>query len=332
MKVSDIGEFGLIDRLGSLLGGKPPADLVIGIGDDCAVWRAGEHYLLATTDTLVEAVHFLPTVTPWEDVGWKALAVNVSDVAAMGGIPMFALVTLTLPKDTPVEATDALYKGLDSCARAYGVTVVGGDIVAGAQAAITVALIGRAQMRDGVPLLMRRDGAKAGDVIAVTGSLGASAVGLLALREGASPEDPLPRSHLHPEPPIGIAQAAALLGVACAIDVSDGLMQDVGHICKASRLGAVLFSHEIPVDDTVTATHPEDALKIACTGGEDYEVVLVARAGVITALNDLHPWAVTTIGKMSEKPRGTVSLMDKTGAEVKLPDAGWDHLTHRTPV
>jgi thiamine-monophosphate kinase len=326
MRISEIGEFGLIRRLGSLLGGEPPADLVVGIGDDCAVWQAGDHYLLATTDTLVEEVHFLAGVAPWSDVGWKALAVNVSDIAAMGGVPMFALVTLTLPTNTPVETTDRLYQGLKNCSRTYGVTVAGGDIVRGTAVAISVALIGRAQLRDGVPLLMRRDGAKAGDAIAVTGSLGAAAAGLRALQEGVSPKERRTRAHLHPEPPLAIAQAAALLGVACAIDVSDGLMQDVGHICEASRMGGVLLASDIPIDADVKASYPEEALRLACTGGEDYEVVLVGTSGVIAALNDLHPGGVTTIGKMTDRRRGSVSLLDRTGAEIKMQESGWDHM------
>jgi thiamine-monophosphate kinase len=332
VKVSEIGEFRLIGRLSSLVGGDPPPELIVGIGDDCAVWQAGDQYLLATTDTLVEGVHFLRGAAPWADIGWKALAVNVSDIAAMGGVPLFALVTLALPLEMAVEATDALYDGLAACAHTFDVTIAGGDVVTADQMAITVALIGRAQMRDGVPLLMRREGGRANDVIAVTGSLGASAAGMNALREGAHADEPLPRAHLRPRPPLAIAQAAALLGVACAIDVSDGLLQDIGHICRASRLGAVLLAPDIPVDKDAAAAYPDDALRFAATGGEDYEIVFVGTAGVIAALNELHPEAVTTIGRMTDRRRGSVSLLDKTGAEIRLPDAGWDHLAPRKPA
>ena len=138
---------------------------------------------------MVEGVHFLPEFAPWPDVGWKALAVNVSDIAAMGGEPLFALVTLALPPETDVSVPDNLYTGLVECATEYGVTIAGGDIVRASEISITIALIGRAQTQDGEPLLMRRDAAKAGDLIAVTGSLGDSAAGLWRLRKGATAED-----------------------------------------------------------------------------------------------------------------------------------------------
>jgi thiamine-monophosphate kinase len=182
--VGELGEFGLIERLAAVVGAEVPADLILGIGDDAAAWWVGEQVLLATTDTLVEGVHFLPEFAPWVDVGWKALAVNVSDIAAMGGEPLFALVTLALPPGSEVAFAEELYGGLMECAREYGVTVAGGDVVRAPQVSVTVALIGRAQMREGEPLLMRRDGAKAGDVIAVTGTLGDSAAGLWRLRKG----------------------------------------------------------------------------------------------------------------------------------------------------
>src|SRR5881397_81109 len=206
MNVSELGEFGLIERLASALGEEAPADLILGIGDDAAAWRAGEQVLLATTDTLVEGVHFLPEFAPWADVGWKALAVNITDIAAMGGEPLFALVTLALPLEAEVSQLEELYGGLAECARGYGVTVAGGDIVRAPQICVTIALIGRAQMREGEPQMMRRDRAKAGDVVAVTGTLGDSAAGLWRLRKGATEEDALVRAHLRPLPRLKEAQ------------------------------------------------------------------------------------------------------------------------------
>jgi thiamine-monophosphate kinase len=146
MKVSDIGEFGLIERLTAALGAQSADKLVVGIGDDAAVWRSGDSYVVATTDTMVEGVHFLPGVIPWTDIGWKALAVNVSDIGAMGGEPAFALVTLALPPQTNVQEMDALYAGLREFAQAYGVTIAGGDVVSAPQVSVTVALLGRAQV------------------------------------------------------------------------------------------------------------------------------------------------------------------------------------------
>ena len=289
MKVSDLGEFGLIRRLASAIDGGPE-ELIVGVGDDAAVWRLGDRAVIATTDTLVEGVHFLAGA-PWRDIGWKSLAVNVSDIAAMGGRPLFALVTLALPPQTDVAAIDDLYAGLNDCARRYGVTIAGGDIVRAPQVSVTVALLGEAQQRDGAPLLLRRDAARAGDVIAVTGTLGDAAAGLRRLREGATPGDPLARGHLHPEPPLAVGQRVAAAGVCCGIDVSDGLLQDVGHICDMSHAGAVIRAPDVPLSEQLLTAYPGDALALACTGGEDYQAVLAGPRAIIERLQPVrrHP-------------------------------------------
>jgi thiamine-monophosphate kinase len=318
MRVSDIGEFGLIERLAATLGRADPR-LVIGIGDDAAVWRAGETYLLATTDTLVEGVHFLPSITPWSSLGWKALAVNVSDIAAMGGRPLFALVTLALPPETEVADIDALYAGLRECADACGVAVAGGDIVRAPQVSVTVALLGEAQARGGEPLLLRRDAARPGDVLAVTGALGASTAGLRRLREGAPPDDPLVRAHLRPEPPLEIAQEAARAGVTCGIDISDGLLQDAGHICEMSRTGAAIRAADVPIAPGVESAYPAEALALACTGGEDYQMLFAGPSAVIERL------PATVIGEITPGP-ARVRLLDGAGNDIALGSPGWDHL------
>ena len=326
MNASELGEFGLIDRLAAAVGAEPPADLIAGIGDDAAVWRAGETVLLATTDTLVEGVHFLPELAPWADVGWKALAVNVSDIAAMGGEPLFALITLALPPETDVAVVDDLYVGLLECARQYGVTIAGGDIVRAPQVSVTIALIGRAQMRDGEPLLMWRDAAKAGDVIAVTGTLGDSAAGLWRLRKGAPAGGPLVQAHLRPRPPLAAAQEAARDGIACAIDVSDGLMQDLAHVCEMSGLGAHVRIEALPLSEELRAAYPEDALALASTGGEDYQLLLAGAQETIERLRETAGVSVTVIGEMLETAERGPRLLDESGKEVAVAAGGWDHL------
>jgi thiamine-monophosphate kinase len=326
VNVSELGEFGLIKRLAAVVGGEAPADLLVGIGDDAAAWRAGEQVLLATTDTLVEGVHFLPEFAAWADVGWKALAVNVSDVAAMGGEPLFALVTLALPLETEVSVADELYGGLMECAREYGVTVAGGDIVRAPQISVTVALVGRAQMREGEPLLMRRDGAKAGDVIAVTGTLGDSAAGLWRLRKGATEEGALVRAHLRPLPRLADAQEAARIGVVCAVDVSDGLMQDLGHICERSGLGAKLREELLPLSEDLRAAYPEDALALACSGGEDYELLITGHEETVGQVGEQISAALTVIGRIVESTEHRPRLLDGAGNELAVAVHGWDHL------
>jgi thiamine-monophosphate kinase len=330
VKVSELGEFGLIERLRSRLEGQVSTDLMVGIGDDCAVWRSGTEYLLATTDTVVEGVHFVADAVPWEAVGWKAMAVNVSDIAAMGGEPAFALVTLAMPPDTAVATIDDLYEGLSECASQYSVTLAGGDIVRATEMSITVALIGQAQMRDGAPLLMRRDAARVGDVIAVTGTVGGSAAGLRRLREGGSAAEPLVWRHVRPHPPLVAAQDAARLWVRCAIDVSDGLLKDIGHIAEMSGVAADIRAGDVPISDEVREAFPTDALDLACNGGEDYEVVLVGTSGVIQAMIDLRPGEISVIGRITGGPTGRVRLLDSTGAELATK-GGWDHLAGPDP-
>ena len=328
MDVGEIGEFGLIERLRRAL---PPAGdrVTLGIGDDAAVWRAGDAFALATTDTLVAGVHFLPGRVDWRDVGWKSLAVNVSDVAAMGGEPAVSLVTLCLPPGTDVETVDALYAGIGECARAYGVDVAGGDVVSSPVLAITVALYGTAARRaDGEPAILRRDAAAAGDAIAVTGALGGSAGGLRCLRDSAarSPSDSaLIARHMRPRPRVDAGRAAVAAGIACAIDVSDGLLQDLGHVCEASGVAADVWMPRIPIETALVEKYPDDAAMLAATGGEDYELILVAPEGVLAATGDALGAPLAIIGRVRAGPGG-VRLLDANDREIDVAVAGWDHL------
>lgn len=330
MDVSEIGEFGLIERLTAILGPEASPHLIVGIGDDAAVWRSGDQFLIATTDTLVEGVHFLPEMASWTDVGWKALAVNVSDIGAMGGEPLFALVTLALPHATAVADMDALYRGLHECAEEYGVTVAGGDIVSAPVVSVTVALVGQAQTRDGEPLLLLRREAKEGDAIAVSGTLGDSAGGLSAQRQGVGTDERLVSAHVRPRPPLALGREAAASGLRCGIDVSDGLLQDIGHICDASAVGAVVRAPLVPVSDALRSAYPQEALQLACTGGEDYQLVLTGPADVLREVGRLADAPLSIIGEIVEDAGRRVRLLDAGGVEVDFGKAGWDHL--RAPL
>lgn len=333
MKVSELGEFGLIDRLAEALAAHPSptaADrLAVGIGDDAAVWRANESAIIATTDTLVAGVHFLPDRAPWRDVGWKALAVNISDVAAMGGTPEFALITLALPGDTQLERLDELYAGLAEAADAHGVAIAGGDIVRSPTFAVSVVLIGRAELdAAGEPHVLRRDAAQAGDVIAVTGRLGGAAGGLRRLRDSTKDAfGPLVERQLRPQPRVQAGRAALAAGIRCAIDVSDGLLQDLGHVCRASDLGGVVWRDKLPIDPAlIEVFDPEEALRLAAGGGEDYELLLIGDQRAIDAAAHNAGVPLTVIGEMVIDPRREAKLLDEAGEEVALASAGWDHL------
>lgn len=335
MKVSEIGEFGLIDRLASILAGQNSAAiterLAIGIGDDAAVWRTDGGAVVATTDTLVSGVHFLPDRTPWTDVGWKALAVNVSDIAAMGGRPEFAIVTLQLPQDVEVERLDELYQGLADAGDAFGVGIAGGDIVRSSVFTINVAAYGRTAVDEsGEPRVLRRGAASAGDVVAVTGALGGAAGGLRALREKRDEAEAAQRlieRYVRPQPRVEAGRAAVEAGLRCGIDVSDGLLQDLGHICRASRLGAVVWRDNVPIDLALAELfEPEEALRYAVAGGDDYELVLVGGKDEIDALTRAVETPVTVTGEMVIAAEHTATLLDESGNELETPKAGWDHL------
>ena len=308
MNVSDLGEFGLIERLRSALPAAQSDRLIVGIGDDAAVWHSGSGYTIATTDTMVAGMHFLPGAVAWRDVGWKALATNISDIAAMGGAPSFALVTLCLPPDTPVAAIDELYAGLRACAEVYGVTIAGGDIVSAPVFSITIALTGDAALdANGVPLLLRRNAAKVGDIVAVTGRLGASAGGLRALTDNAPLTDArrhLIERHMRPQARVDAGRAAIEAGVRCAIDISDGLVQDLGHICNASGVGAELRLDRVPLDPDLVAEYGDDAVAMATTGGEDYEMIVIGAEDAIAKASEAFAGLFTVeIGRASCRER-----------------------------
>lgn len=332
MKTSDLGEFGLIERITSVLAQSEVAThsdrLAMSIGDDAAVWIENDHALIATTDTLVAGVHFVPDKTGWRDLGWKALAVNVSDIAAMGGEPEMALVTLALPPDTVVEDIEELYKGLAEASGAMSVAIAGGDIVRSPTLVITVTVTGRAELDAArQPLVLRRNAGQPGDVIAVTGTLGGAAAGLRVL-QGASIDgdtSELLERHLRPRPRVRAGLAAVDAGVRCGMDVSDGLLQDLGHICDLSKTGAVVWADKLPIDDEVRAAF-DDAVALAAAGGEDYELLLIGTQQQIDVLRSRSDVPVTVIGEMVIAAEHRATLLDAGGKAIELPSGGWDHL------
>jgi thiamine-monophosphate kinase len=328
--VRDLGEFGLIARLLPLLGDAGPQPL-LGAGDDGAAWEQPAAVLVATTDALVQGVHFDLALTSWEDLGWKALAVNLSDLAAMGATPAWALVSLALPAETEVESVEALYLGLARMGREGGCRVVGGDTVgARHEIVLGVTALGSLPAGEGETLL-RRDRARPGDRIAVTGTLGASAAGLYALRhpESAAPETraALAAAHRRPLPQLVAGRLLRGAGVRCAMDVSDGLLADTAKLCAASGVGARLSADRLPVHPLVRAAYPERALELAATGGEDYQLLCAAPPETMArALESLAGAGVPAaeIGTVTHHP-GEVRLLDGAGRDVPLAGAGWDH-------
>lgn len=331
--VGDIGEFGLLERLARRVAAvRLPQEtsytdfrLRLGIGDDAAAWQTDGGVEVQTTDTMVEGVHFTQSSMPWRDVGWKIMAANLSDIAAMGAVPLCAILTLGLPPSLPVTAVDEFYTGLlEACSR-YHTQVVGGDIVRSDQTFFTVAIVGRCQ---GEPL--RRSAARPGDTLAVTGPLGASAGGLRLLTSGSTKSDPqtLINAHHRPNPRIDAGQHILLAGCRCAMDISDGLLADLGKLGRASGVGLLINAGQVPIDPSLERQGWGDVLELALAGGEDYELVYTAPRKVIDQV--LAKVGGAIIGEVTTGEPGSVSVVDANGNELHFAHKGWDHLVNST--
>jgi thiamine-monophosphate kinase len=338
MKVSELGEFGLIELLTDIVNKSTSAraasgsgyHLLLGIGDDAAVWRTDASIQLATTDTLVQDVHFTLDTATWEELGWKALAINISDIAAMGGIPRYALVTLGLPSHTEVEDAAQLYLGMAQVARKFDVAIVGGDIIGAPVVFISVTLMGITKGEADYPHnILSRSAAMAGDLIAVTGYLGASAAGLQMLKAkiqfDRETTSLLREAHFRPLPRVREGQILLAEGARAAIDISDGLVSDLAKLCQASGVGARIRAHKVPIHPTVRAAFKEDCLRLALGGGEDYELLFTARAEVLDRVKRQIACPVTVIGEIVRDETCQVRLMDAEGKEMRLEEPGWDH-------
>jgi thiamine-monophosphate kinase len=297
----------------------------VDVGDDTAAWRIGAEVELLTTDTMVEGIHFTTATTPWADVGWKALASNISDVASMGGRPAYAVVTLGLPADTPVSAIDDLYDGMLDIGREYETEILGGDIVRSPVAFVSIALSGIAGES-----LMLRSSATSGDRIGVTGHLGSSAGGLEVLLQGGesggleAPQE-LVQAHRRPRPRVAEGQSLLRAGVRTAMDVSDGLLDDLGKLCLASGVAGQVRRDSVPVHPALRRAFPERYLEMALNGGEDYELLFTAPSSVMERAVSELGGAAAIIGEVIEGTPGKVMLVDAAGNEVAPPRGGWDH-------
>lgn len=293
--VAALGEFALIERLAATLAETGAAgragEEILGIGDDAAVWRPtpGTRSLL-TTDSLIEGIHFRLDWTTWADLGHKALAVNLSDVAAMGGRPRLAVISLGLTGAEPVAGVLDLYRGLGRLAAAHGVTVAGGDVVASPdRLGLHVTVVGESWPEtDG--RLLTRAGARPGDLLAVSGPLGLAAAGLRLLLAGTAAVDDraLLAAHFRPQPRVAYGQALVEAGASAALDLSDGLVGDLAKLCAQSGVAARVDEAALPVPDAVRRRFPDDWLALATRGGEDYELLFTASELVLEQLTARH--------------------------------------------
>jgi thiamine-monophosphate kinase len=335
-EISAIGEFGLIDHLNENIIIKHTSTIK-GIGDDAAVIEAGDHVKVVTTDLLLEGVHFDLSYAPLPHIGFKAVAVNVSDVAAMNAVPKQITVSIALSNRFSVEAVDALYAGINAAAEHYGVDVVGGDTTASRSGlVISVTAIGESKRE----LLSYRSGAKVNDIICVTGDLGGALVGLQILEREkqvylANP-DMKPElekygyvtgRQLRPEARMDIIHELRELAIvpSSMIDVSDGLASELFHICKASNVGVTVYEDKLPIDKQTFDTAVElnlDPITCVLNGGEDYELLFTIDQKDFKKL-EKHP-DIHFIGHVTKEQEGKY-LVTKSGTAVLLKAQGWKH-------
>jgi thiamine-monophosphate kinase len=323
--IDDLGEFTLIDRIVARLGDAAAHDILVPPGDDAAAWATTVGASVATIDALAEGTHWRADTMTMTDVGWRAVAANVSDLAAMGADPRYLLVALALPADTPIADVDALTEGMMEACRAHGVRIAGGDIVRARSLLISVAAFGHVDVPDA---LLRRNGARPGDRVAVSGTPGAAAAGL-ALIEGSREHEPdaasLVRAHRRPRARTALGRNAIAAGVRAGMDISDGLVQDLEHIARASNVGIEVAAAQLPLAEAaVTLLGRREALDLALGGGEDFELVLCGEREALAGL-DSHDPCVTLIGRVVAEHPGEVVVWTEDGAAYEPPRRGWDH-------
>jgi len=311
MKLSDIGEFGLIEKIAN----KFESDETVykGIGDDCAVLKNEEDYTLMTTDMLVEGDHFnLDWQTPWQ-IGWKSVVVNVSDIAAMGGLPEWGLVSIAFSGDLDVKFAEDMFDGMAEASEKHGLKIIGGDTTHGDLLTINVAVIGKVEKEN---LCMRGD-AELGDLICVSGDLGKSWAGLELFRAG---KEGYTDYYLQPQCRLKTARRIAP-HVNAMIDVSDGLSSEVRHICEESGVGAEVEKEKVPISEKTRGAGEKlgiDPMKWALYGGEDFELVFTIPQEEMSKIEEVNP---IVVGKITEEG------MYLKNHERKELGEGYDHFS-----
>jgi thiamine-monophosphate kinase len=288
----------------------------LGIGDDAAVLRPQPHPTVLSVDVAVQGIHFEPRFASYREIGARAFTAAVSDLGAMGSTPLGALCSLIVPSDLSRSDFDALNAGLAEAAAHYACPVIGGNLSSGSTLSITTTVVGKLEGPG-----LYRAGARAGDSVYVTGALGSAALGLRLLQLGAAARGPGFVAAFR-APHARIAQGQKLAGVATsAVDVSDGALQDLGHICEASQLGAQLEAARLPLAEgmaELALAIGEDPVKLALLGGDDYELIYTLPAGATD------PCGGTCIGRMLSAA-GVVSVLDERGQPMALGGRGYRH-------
>ena len=342
MQIKELGEFRVIGILTEMLASQRSnqgnaqsfsLNLSVDNGDDTAAWSVVSSEIqsearpaneLFTTDTMVEGVHFTRETTSWQDLGWKSLASNISDVASMGGLPAYALITLGLPHETEIADLENLYQGMIDISNEYGLTIVGGDMVRSPVVFITVALIG---VMSGEPMV--RTMARPGDLVAVSGYLGNSSGGLKLMLEGESQQSEseifLVESHRRPRPSVAIGKTLADSAIVAAMDVSDGLGDDLSKLCLASNLSANIFDYKLPIHPLLRSRFPDDCVGLALGGGEDYVLLFTGSPDKVNQVILELPAGAAVVGEILHGEPGCVTVFNAQGEVIPVGKRGWDH-------
>jgi thiamine-monophosphate kinase len=329
VKLKDIGEFGFIERIkgGCLIRDE---NVISGIGDDCCVFKtSAEVASLLTTDMLVEQIHFLLEAIPPYQLGRKSLAVNMSDIAAMGGTPKEAAISVAIPDTVDLGLLDALYDGMKSMAQEFEVNLLGGDTTASpGPLIINIALVGEVREEE----VLYRSGATVGDVVFLTGPVGSAAAGLDIILKGRGSDEwgELIEAHHNPHPQVKTGRTIASMKVANSlIDVSDGVAADLGHICTESRLGAIVEEEMIPMTEQFRAyceKFQEDSRRLSLHVGEDYVLlgtVPAESAARLQAALESNGCQFHSIG--NTVPESGLRLESRDGSVEVIGASGWDH-------
>lgn len=336
-ELSDLGEFGLIDHLTKKFENKNNSTLK-GIGDDAAViYHNEEESLLISTDTLIEGVHFNLMYMPLKHLGYKAIAVNVSDICAMNGVAEQVTVSIAVSNRFPIEALEELYEGINAACQAYNVDLIGGDTTSSLSGlTISVTAIGKAKNNE----IAYRSGANEFDLVVVSGDLGGAFVGLQLLEREkevfkTNPDiqpdldghDYILKRQLKPEARVDIIKYLKELDVVptSMIDISDGLASEILHICKQSNVGCHIYDEKLPIDGQTSMTAIDfnlDPNTCALNGGEDYELLFTVKQSDFDKIKG-NP-NMTIIGHITAPQDGTY-YVDKNGAVVELTAQGWNH-------
>ncbi len=332
MKIKDIGEFEFIERVARILS-LPGKKVVVGIGDDCAVYdTGGDKYSLVTTDMLVENIHFSRDYATGYQIGWRAMACNISDIASMGGTPTVAVISLGVSKDTEIEWLEDIYKGMQAITEKYKFDIVGGDTVSAPQTILNIALLGEVS----VSHLCLRSNAKIGDAILVTGDFGGSDAGLKVLQKKIQVDEETRRyvteRHLLPEPRLILGEIIGAQRYHRAMtDSSDGLAADLRNLSVASDVGMKVGIENIPIHVATRKAAEvlqQPLLDLALYGGEDYELVFTAPKENVAQLQKQIKMEtgieIAQIGEVVSRDK-KILLVDKDGKETQLTKFGYEH-------